>query len=238
MAEGRSGEAGGLVLVTGAAGALGRAVCAAFAARGDDVAALDRDTGALEAAFPGSGIRKVAVDLSDADATAAAVADLTGAAGAPVRTLACIAGGFGMGPQVEEEDPAEHRRMMEMNFFTALHAIRAVVPGMRRAGQGCILTIGALAALSGKPQMGAYCVSKSAVMRLTESLAAELRGSGVRANCVLPSIIDTPANRSAMPDADPGQWVRPEQIAATLTFLAGAEGDAVHGALIPLDGGH
>ncbi|MEQ8347716.1 MAG: SDR family NAD(P)-dependent oxidoreductase [Sneathiellaceae bacterium] len=226
-----------LVLVTGAAGALGRAVCAEFAGRGRRVVAIDRDAGGLRAAFGEGGMLQVAVDLLDARATAGAVEALVASHG-PVDTLACIAGGFAMGPAVHEEDPADYRRLMDMNFATTQHIVRAALPGMLAERAGCVLTIGALAALSGKAQMGAYCVSKSAVMRLTETLAAELRGTGVRANCILPSIIDTPVNRAAMPDADPGQWVRPEQLAQIMAFLAGPEGAAIHGALLPVDGGH
>lgn len=225
-----------LVLVTGAAGALGRAVCAEFARQGHRVAAIDRDPDGLRRAFAEDGPLQVAVDLLDAGATARAVDGLVAKHG-PVGTLVCIAGGFAMGPAVHEEDPAVYRRMMDLNLTTTLHIVRAALPGMLAGGVGCVLTIGALAALSGKAQMGAYCAAKSAVMRLTESLAAELRGTGLRANCILPSIIDTPANRAAMPDADPGQWVRPEQLARIMAFLAGPDGAAIHGALLPVDGG-
>jgi len=228
-------ETGNLVLVTGAAGALGRAVCAAFAARGDRVAALDRDAGALAAAFGDGASRQVAVDLLDAGATAAAVGDLVAREGAP-SVLCCIAGGFDMGPAVASERPQAYQDLLAMNLSTALHAVQAVLPSMQAAGSGCILTVGALAALSGKPQMSAYCVAKSAVMRLTESLAAELKGSGLRANCLLPDIIDTPANRAAMPDAAFDRWVKPEEIAAVMTFLASPAGAAVHGALLPVAG--
>lgn len=227
---------GRLVLVTGAAGALGRAVVAEFAARGDTVGALDLDEAALAAACPGERVERVAVDLLDAAAVKAKVAALAERHGAPA-VLACIAGGFAMGPEAAEETPEGFRRLYDMNFLTALHALQATVPAMKAAGSGCVLTIGALAALSGKPQMSAYCVTKSAVMRLTESLAAELRGSGVRANCLLPEIIDTPANRAAMPGADHAKWVKPEEIAKVMAFLASPDGVAVHGALLPVTGG-
>lgn len=229
-------EPTGVVLVTGAAGALGRAVCAAFADRGDRVAALDRDAQALRSAFDGGPIRQVPVDLLDAGATEAAVRATIATEGAP-GALCCVAGGFAMGPTVAEQDPDGYRDLMAMNFLTTLHAIQAALPAMRQAGSGCILTVGAMAAQAGKPRMSAYCVAKGAVMRLTESLAAELKGSGLRANCLLPDIIDTPANRAAMPDAPFDNWVKPAEIAAVMAFLASPAGVAIHGALVPVPGG-
>lgn len=229
-------EPSGVVLVTGAAGALGRAVCAAFVDRGDRVAALDRDGQVLQSAFGGGPVRQVPVDLLDAAATTAAVRATIAAEGAPA-ALCCIAGGFAMGPSVAEQEPEGYRELLAMNLFTTLHAVQAALPAMREAGSGSILTVGAMAAQSGKPQMSAYCVAKAAVMRLTESLAAELKGSGLRANCVLPDIIDTPANRAAMPDAPFDRWVKPAEIAAVMTFLASPAAEAVHGALVPVPGG-
>ena len=113
---------------------------------------------------------------------------------------------------------------------------QAVVPHMLKAGAGRIVNIGAYAALSGKAEMGAYVASKSAVIRLTETMAAELRSSNINVNCVLPSIIDTPQNRAAMPKADPSRWVAPEALADVLMFLCSPAARAIHGAAIPVVG--
>jgi NAD(P)-dependent dehydrogenase (short-subunit alcohol dehydrogenase family) len=117
-----------------------------------------------------------------------------------------------------------------------LHAVQAVVPGMVVRGRGKVVNVGAQAALRGAGQMGAYAAAKSEVLRLTESMAAELRGHGINVNCVLPSIIDTPENRAAMPKADPARWVAPAQLAEVIAFLASDAASAVHGALVPVVG--
>jgi len=110
------------------------------------------------------------------------------------------------------------------------------VPHMLKAGGGKIVNIGAYSALSGKAEMSAYIASKSAVIRLTESMAAELRGHNINVNCVLPSIIDTPQNRAAMPKADPSKWVAPAALADVLMFLCSPAARAIHGAAIPVVG--
>jgi NAD(P)-dependent dehydrogenase (short-subunit alcohol dehydrogenase family) len=111
-----------------------------------------------------------------------------------------------------------------------------VVPVMRRARRGFIVNVGAMSALRGAAKMGAYIASKSALMRLTESMSAELREDGINVNAVLPSVIDTPANRQSMPDADPRRWVAPEALAAVIGFLASDDARPIHGALIPVTG--
>jgi NAD(P)-dependent dehydrogenase (short-subunit alcohol dehydrogenase family) len=107
---------------------------------------------------------------------------------------------------------------------------------MLRQGRGAIVNVGALAALSGKPAMAAYTASKAALIRLTEAMAAELRDRGINVNCVLPSIIDTPANRAAMPKADFAKWVAPAALADVIAFLASDGARAVHGAAVPVAG--
>ncbi len=126
--------------------------------------------------------------------------------------------------------------LFDINVRTMLHAVRAVVPRMVEGGGGKIITVGAHAALKGVAQMGTYCAAKSAVIRLTEAMAAELRENKINVNCVLPSIIDTPENRTAMPNADPTRWVAPEVLASTMVFLASEEAAAIHGAAIPVTG--
>jgi NAD(P)-dependent dehydrogenase (short-subunit alcohol dehydrogenase family) len=141
-----------------------------------------------------------------------------------------------MGEAVHETTAATWQRMLDLNVNTMLHSAAAVVPVMRRARHGYIVNVGAMSALRGAAQMGAYIASKSALMRLTESMSAELREDGINVNAVLPSTIDTPANRQSMPDADATRWVAPAALAAVIGFLASDDARAVHGALIPVTG--
>jgi NAD(P)-dependent dehydrogenase (short-subunit alcohol dehydrogenase family) len=145
-------------------------------------------------------------------------------------------GGFAGGKPVHEDDPANWDRMFEINVRTTFLSCRAVIPQMIRQGSGSIVSVAARAALSGVAGLGAYCAAKSAVIRLTESLAQELKNHGVRANCVLPGTIDTPQNRKDMPDADFNKWVAPAAIAAVMAFLASDAARAVSGAAVPVYG--
>ena len=224
-------------IVTGAAGNLGRAVAAAFAARGANLALLDRDRAHLDAAFGGESDRRmlVAADLLDAAAVEAAAAAVVARFGG-IDALCNIAGGFRMGTPVHATSDADWNFLFDLNVRTVLHTARAVVPRMLAAGQGRIVNVGAFAAQKGVAGMGAYVAAKSAVIRLTETMAAELRERNVNVNCVLPTIIDTPENRAAMPDADPARWVAPEDLANVIAFLASDAARAIHGAAVPVTG--
>ena len=123
-----------------------------------------------------------------------------------------------------------------LGCFGLFRLAHAVTPLMVARGSGKIVTVGANAAVHGVAQMGAYTASKSVVLRLTEAMAAELRGKGINVNCVMPSIIDTPANRTAMPKADPAKWVAPRDIASVISFLCSNDATAIHGALVPVVG--
>ena len=123
-----------------------------------------------------------------------------------------------------------------MNARTLVNVARAVVPHMVKHGGGRIVAVGAHAALRGVAGMGAYCASKSALVRLVEAMSAELKEKHVNVNCVLPTIIDTPDNRAAMPDADPARWVAPQALAEAIAFLASDAARAVHGAALPVSG--
>jgi NAD(P)-dependent dehydrogenase (short-subunit alcohol dehydrogenase family) len=229
-----------VVMITGAAGALGRAVARAFADRGAALVLLDRDEATLRAAFPGGdgehpGRLLAAADLADATAVQAA-ADAALARFGRIDVLCNIAGGFTMGEAVHETSDDTWARMFDLNARSVVHTARAVVPAMQRQGRGKVINVGANGAARGAAQMGAYAASKSAVARLTESMAAELREQGINVNCVLPSILDTPANRAAMPDADPARWVAPADLAAVVVFLASDAARAVHGASVPVVG--
>lgn len=226
-----------VVLVTGAAGNLGRAVAHAFAERGAPLVLVDRRREDLEAAFGAVSEQCLfaVANLADQQQVDAAVQAAVEHFGR-VDVLCNIAGGFAMGSPVHETADALWQSMMDLNALTVIRTARAVVPRMLAAGSGSIVNVGAASALAGKAEMGAYCASKSAVIRLTESMAAELRDRRINVNCVLPSIIDTSQNRSAMPDADPQRWVSPEALADVVVFLASDAARAVHGAAIPVVG--
>jgi NAD(P)-dependent dehydrogenase (short-subunit alcohol dehydrogenase family) len=153
-----------------------------------------------------------------------------------IDVLCNIAGGFRMGSAVHETSDKDWDLMLNLNARTLLNMSRAVVPVMLKGGGGKIVNIGAFAAQKGAAQMGAYIASKSAVIRLTETMAAELREQNINVNCVLPTIIDTPENRSAMPKADPKRWVAPQDLAQVIVFLASDAARAIHGAALPVTG--
>ncbi len=228
---------GRTVVVTGAAGNLGRAVAAAFASRGARLALLDRSEDGLRRAYGSGDERRLlaAIDLLDAAQVEATVAQVVARFGR-IDVLANIAGGFRMGEAVHETSDATWNFLMDLNARTLLAAVRAVVPHMLAAGGGKIVNVGAASAQKGAARMGAYVASKSAVIRLTETMAAELREENINVNCVLPSIIDTPENRAAMPDADPKRWVAPEDLAHAIVFLASDAARAIHGAALPVTG--
>ncbi|HHM5199334.1 TPA: SDR family NAD(P)-dependent oxidoreductase [Pseudomonas aeruginosa] len=227
----------GLVVVTGAAGALGRAVAQAFIEQGNPVLLVDCNEQVLRSAYEGvEGTKHFLVaDLTDGAATLEALGQALQAHG-PAAVLCNIAGGFAMGVEVHDADASVWQRMMDLNVTTTLNACRVVVPGMLSAGQGKVINVAAAGAASGKAGMGAYCASKSVVARLTESMALELREKGINVNAIAPSIIDTPANRADMPDADFAKWVSTRQLADVVGFLASDRASAVHGAVIPVVG--
>ncbi|MGI9463166.1 MAG: SDR family NAD(P)-dependent oxidoreductase [Aestuariivirgaceae bacterium] len=225
--------AGRTAIVTGAAGNLGQAVCHRLAGEGASLVLLERDqTGLakLQEALPGAHVVRT-VDLLNAADVAEAVSDV-----GPVDIVCATAGGFDMGSDVHATPAEMWQRLQAINVGTLLPLLSAVVPGMIKRGSGKIITVGAHAALRGVAKMGAYCAAKSAVMRITESASAELIGHGINVNAVLPTIIDTPQNRAAMPKADPANWVSPDQLAGVIAFLASPDADAIHGALIPVTG--
>jgi NAD(P)-dependent dehydrogenase (short-subunit alcohol dehydrogenase family) len=222
-----------LVLITGAAGNLARAVAEVFARQGDTVALLARKREALAQVYGQEDAQHVFVvaDLLQPEALQAALRKL-----GPVDVLCNLAGGFAMGDPVHATPAADWQKMQDLNVRTLLNAVQAVVPGMVARGRGKVVNVGANSALRGTGQMGAYIASKSQVLRITESMAAELREHGINVNCVLPSVIDTPENRAAMPKADPARWVAPEQLAEVIAFLASDAAAAVHGASVPVVG--
>lgn len=219
---------GKVVLVTGAAGALGSATAAYFAAAGATPALLDI------VAIDGPHYA-CACDLTDADACRDAVAAIERDVGG-IDVLANIAGGFTMGEAVHETTEQTWELMMGLNARSVLNMARAVVPGMLERGRGKIVNVGAGPGQHAVANLGAYSASKSVVIRLTEAMAGELKERGINVNCILPSVIDTPANREGMPDADFSRWVRPEAMAQVIAFLASPAADPIHGAALPVSG--
>lgn len=226
------------VAVTGAAGNLGQAVTQAFYDQGADVLLIDRIEGSInEAAGGGDGAadrgsaRACVFDLTDGEATRAGF-EAIGA----VDVLCNIAGGFDMGTPVHETTVEQWEFMLDINARTMLNSVRGAVPAMIANGGGAIINVGAKAALASPGTMAPYTASKSIVLRATESMSAELKEKGFNVNCVLPTALDTPQNREAMPNADPSRWVDPAALADVILFLASPAARAVHGASIPVTG--
>lgn len=216
------------ILVTGANGALGRAVIAQARAAGAHTIGVDLDIDPQLASLPGSWLE---LDLTDGNAVMQAFEQL-----GEYDVLCNVAGGFAMGTAAHATANDEWDSMFRLNVDTMRNAVRASVPMMIRRGRGSIINVGAQSAREGQANMSAYCAAKSTVMRLTESLARELRGHGINVNAVLPSILDTPRNRADMPNADYSLWVQPIDLASVILFLGSDAARAVHGALIPVVG--
>src|SRR6202142_3676278 len=223
---------GKVVVVTGALGALGRVVAETALARGARVAGIDHAASQIPAATANR-IELGGVDLSDA-AQAKTAIDAVAAHFGRCDALINIAGGFAF-EAIAEGDPKTWQRMYALNVLTALNASRSAIPHLTASGAGRIVNVGAMGALQASAGMGAYAASKAGVHRLTEALAAEWKGK-ITVNAVLPSTIDTPANRASMPNADFGKWVTPEELANVILFLASDAASAVTGALLPVSG--
>lgn len=228
-----------VVIVTGAAGTLGEATARAFYEAGASLVLVDLRRERLEAVY-GSSLAAdrhlyVAIDLTNADQVNGMVGKAMEYYGR-IDVLANIAGGFTMGTAVHETDEKTWDFMLNLNARTAFLTCRTVVPQMLTAGQGKIINVGARAALEGSARMAPYIISKSAVIRLTESLAAELKHKGINVNCILPGTIDTPPNRESMPNADFEKWVPPADLASVVLFLASPAARSVQGAAVPVYG--
>jgi NAD(P)-dependent dehydrogenase (short-subunit alcohol dehydrogenase family) len=230
-----------VVVVTGAAGNLGSAALRAFYAAGAKVAAVDRRLEKLEENLDDLGgveagrLQYVTVNLLDENSVQAMADEVLGHFGR-VDVLANIAGGFTMGSPLHETELKTWEFMMNLNARSVFLTCRAFAPGMIAQGQGKIVNISARAALQGAAKMGPYIASKSAVLRLTETLSAELKHSGINVNALLPGTIDTPPNRESMPNADFDKWVSPAALADVVLFLASDAARAVHGVALPVTG--
>lgn len=232
-----------VAVVTGASGALGAIVGRRLFGAGARLALIDREAGRLPVLWPeaetdGEAASRLAFhtcDLADGPAVSQTVVEILDRFGR-IDLLFNIAGAYRGGESIEEASDETWRVLWEANFLSALHVCRAVAPLMRRQGNGAIVNVGSKASLEGDAGAAPYSISKTAVVRLTESLAAELKNHGVRVNAVLPGTIDTPANRHAMPDADSRDWVDPQALVDAMFFLASPQARAVTGVALPVFG--
>jgi NAD(P)-dependent dehydrogenase (short-subunit alcohol dehydrogenase family) len=226
---------GRVFAITGAFGVLGSAVALAAAAKGARLGLIDYVKDPRPGLPSGSDVFVLAgVDLTEPEAAKAAI-DAVAEQYGQLDALLNIAGGF-IWEKVEGGAADTFRHLYRINVETAANAARAAIPHLKRSKAGRIVNVGANGAVKAPAGMAAYAAAKAGVHRLTEALAEELKADGVTVNAVLPSIIDTPTNRADMPKADFAAWVKPEDLAAVMLFLASEEAGAVTGALIPVTG--
>jgi NAD(P)-dependent dehydrogenase (short-subunit alcohol dehydrogenase family) len=227
-------------MITGSAGNLGLAVARAFLEVHASLVLIDRAPDRLAHLFPElvnseDHFLAQSVDLTDANAVAETVDEALRKFDR-IDVLINAAGGYRAGPSVDATPLEDWDFIFNLNARSIFITSRAVTPAMRRQGQGKIINVASRSALRGEANAALYSASKSVVVRLTESMAAELRDAGVNVNCVLPGIIDTPINRKAMPNADFSRWVQPEALAEVIAFLASDAAREVTGAAVPVYG--
>lgn len=219
------------VLVTGGTGGLGGAVTAAFAGAGWRVVVPSR-----ESAPAAGGVVRVVADLADPEGARHAVQVAAGAADAPLRAVVNLVGGYAAGGRVHETPVDELERLLTLNLRPTWLVTGAALPHLVTAGGGAVVCVSSRAAVAPFPGAAAYATAKAAVLAFANAVAVEYRASGVRCNTVLPSVIDTPANRAAQPDADHSRWVSPAEIAPVVRFLASPESAPTSGASVPVYG--
>src|SRR3954452_10868194 len=219
------------VLVAGGTGALGAAVVKELVDRGHSVGAtwlVERERERLEGV---EGVELIKADLFDADQAAAAVAAIS-----DISAVVNLVGGYAEGGRVHETDPDEFDRLMRVNLRPNILLARAAIPRFLRRGGGAFVAVSARPAVRPFPGAGPYIVAKAAVLSFVQTLDAEYRQDSIRANAVLPSVIDTPANRSSQPDADHSKWVDPAEIAKVVRFLVSDDSAPMSGATVPVYG--
>lgn len=229
-------------LVTGGTGALGRAVVRRFLADGLSVGVtylVEAEWNSLAAAESeaqrSGALLGVRADVTDEESMGRAVEEVAAALGG-LRILAHLAGGYAGGVDVERVEAKTVRQMLDLNLISAFWSAKHVIPHAKRSGAGRLCFVSSRGALEYYPGAAAYAAAKLGLHALVQTLSQELKQSGVTANAVLPSVIDTAANRASMPKADHSTWVPPADIAALLSFLAGTGAQSVSGALIPIYG--
>jgi NAD(P)-dependent dehydrogenase (short-subunit alcohol dehydrogenase family) len=202
-------------IVAGGHGALGTAVTAELERVGWNVVAIDR----------------AQADLLDPADTERAIAEVAG-----LRAVVNVVGGFSAGPKVGETDLADFERMLRLNLVPAFNLAHAAIPRIAEAGGGGFVCVSARAALQPFSGAAGYITAKAGVLAFIRALDAEYRDAGVRCNAILPSVIDTPANRESMPKADTSKWVAPDEIARVVRFLCSEDSAPTSGAAVPVYG--
>ena len=234
------GFAGKTVLVAGGTGGLGRAVSLAFLAAGATVVVTYRkqeELDALRSAAGADGARCSGrtVDATDEAAVRELVAGIVAEHGR-LDALVNAVGGYAGGVKLWEAEAKVFDQMLALNLRSGYALARAAVPAMLKQGRGAIVNVAAKAAFDHPAGAAAYAASKAAAVAMLDSLAAEVKGTGLRINSILPSIIDTGPNRRAMPGADFAKWPKPEEIARVILFLCSDDGRVIHGAAVPVYG--
>jgi NAD(P)-dependent dehydrogenase (short-subunit alcohol dehydrogenase family) len=225
------------VLVTGATGGLGPAVVAAFLDDGWRVVATSRTGRPPQDLVGADRLESVATDLFEpADVAEAVTLATADRAGAPLRALVNLVGGYAAGGLVHETPVEQFERLLTLNLRPTYLVTQAVLPHLVEGGGGAVVCVSARAAVAPFRGAGGYVSAKAAVLAFSQAVAVEYRASGVRCNAVLPSVIDTPANRADQPGADTSRWVPPEQVAAVIRFLCSDDSAPTSGAAIPVYG--
>ena len=242
MGQNQYDLSGRVAVITGGAGGLGRDVSLAFAGAGASVVVAEREASravaedlVAQAAARGWRADFLPVDAGDEASVAAWVARIESRYNR-IDVLVNLVGGFAAGKPITQLEPEVWRHMQDLNVFTAFLTSKHVGRVMERQRAGRIINISSRAAVSGRKNAAAYAVAKAAVITLTEAQAEELRDAGITVNCVVPSIVDTPANRAAMPNADTSRWPKAEEVARVLLFLASDDAQLISGAAIPVYG--
>lgn len=224
------------VLVAGGTGRLGRAVSLAFLEEGARVAVTYRSQSEFAALRKAAGERAGSLSGHSADVTSEGETALAVRGIGAVDVLVNTVGAYAGGSSLWQTSMDVFEKMMSLNVRSGFVLARGVVPGMVERRSGVVVNISSRAAVDHAAGAGAYAASKSAALAMMDSLAADLRGTGVRVNTVLPGVIDTQANRKAMPGANFAQWPKPEEIAAVILFLSSDEAKLIHGAAVPVYG--
>lgn len=224
---------GKVVIITGASGGLGTVVTKAFLDAGARVIGVDRSAHTRIPSHPS--LSHIVVALDDPSAVAGLIAEVVEMYGR-IDAVVHLVGGFAGGQPIDETTDETWDQMFAVNVRPAIVLTRAVLPIMRKSGAGSIVAIGSATALAPAANFSAYAASKAALASIIGTVAEENRQYGIRANVVAPNTMDTPANRAAMPDADPAKWVQPSNVASLIVWLVSDLGAEVNGAIIPLPG--